>query len=154
MPAVDVHHMSKQFSATAFPDLYMVRTPQQAQDVTRHIISSVESAVLPSGMQVAGRKPLLSAPVFAVDTETVGLNVKSRSRSSAVLWGQVLTMQVYAGPAFNFNPDPQGPACSKLFVDCAEHDLLHSMQDFFLSSSVKKVSRTPKHFLGSVSSWF
>jgi len=135
MPRVDVHHMSKQLPHTALPDILIVRTPQHAEDVARHILASVAAMNVKS----AGQKSV--SPVFAVDTETVGLNVKSKSKSSPVLWGQVLTMQAYAGPDFNFNPDPKGPACSKLFVDCAEHDLLHSMKNFFLSSHVQKVQR-------------
>lgn len=136
MPRVDVHHKSKQLPHTALPDILIVRTPQHAEDVARHILASVAAMNVKS----AGQKSV--SPVFAVDTETVGLNVKSKSKSSPVLWGQVLTMQAYAGPDFNFNPDPKGPACSKLFVDCAEHDLLHSMKNFFLSSHVQKVQRT------------
>jgi hypothetical protein len=140
MPLVDVHHKSKQLPHTALPDILIVRTPQHAEDVARHILASVAAMNVKS----AGQKCV--SPVFAVDTETVGLNVKSKSKSSPVLWGQVLTMQAYAGPDFNFNPDPKGPACSKLFVDCAEHDLLHSMKNFFLSSHVQKVQRPAASF--------
>jgi hypothetical protein len=148
MPAIDVHHMSQQLSHTALPDILIVRTPQHAEAVTRHIIAAVavtkvKQAVMQATHHASKKGQLPSLPVFAVDTETVGLNVKSKSKSSPVLWGQVLTMQVYAGPDFNFNPDPNGPACSKLFVDCAEHDLLHCMRDFFLSRDVPKVLHAP-----------
>ena len=40
-------------------------------------------------MQVAKGLQPLPLPVFAVDTETVALNVKSKSKSTPVLWGQV-----------------------------------------------------------------
>jgi hypothetical protein len=144
MPAIDVHHMSQQLSPTALPDVLIVRTPQHAEAVVRHIIATaaatkVKRAVMQATHQASNKEQMPALPVFAVDTETVGLNVKSKSKSTPVLWGQVLTMQAYAGPDFNFNPDPNGPTCSKLFVDCAEHDLLHSMRDFFLSRDVPKV---------------
>jgi hypothetical protein len=144
MPAIDVHHMSQQLPHTALPDILIVRTPQHAEAVARHIIAvvaatKVKQAVMQATHHASNKGQVPSLPVFAVDTETVGLNVKSKSKSTPVLWGQVLTMQAYAGPDFNFNPDPSGPACSKLFVDCAEHDLLHSMRDFFLSRDVLKV---------------
>jgi hypothetical protein len=116
-----------------------VRTQQHAEDVARHIVAAVAASRLKSAGQVAKGGHALPLPVFAVDTETIGLNVKSKSKSTPVLWGQVLTMQVYAGPDFNFNPDPKAPPCSKLFVDCAEHDLLHCMRAFFLSRDVLKV---------------
>ena len=131
--------MSKQLPHTALPDILIVRTPQHAEDVARHIVAAVAVTRFKSAGQVAKGGHVLPLPVFAVDTETIGLNVKSKSKSTPVLWGQVLTMQVYAGPDFNFNPDPKGPSCSKLFVDCAEHDLLHSMRAFFLSRDVQKV---------------
>jgi hypothetical protein len=144
MPAIDVHHMSQQLPQTALPDILIVRTPQHAEAVARHIIANVAAikvkhAVMQATHHASNKGDLPSLPVFAVDTETVGLNVKSKSKSTPVLWGQVLTMQAYAGPDFNFNPDPAAPKCSKLFVDCAEHDLLHSMRDFFLSRDVLKV---------------
>ena len=131
--------MSKQLPHTALPDILIVRTPQHAEDVARHIVAAVAATRFKSAGQVAKGGHVLPLPVFAVDTETIGLNVKSKSKSTPVLWGQVLTMQVYAGPDFNFNPDPKGPSCSKLFVDCAEHDLLHSMRAFFLTRDVQKV---------------
>ena len=40
-------------------------------------------------VQVAKGLQPLPLPVFAVDTETVALNVKSKSKSTPVLWGQV-----------------------------------------------------------------
>jgi hypothetical protein len=139
MPLIDVHYMSKQLPYAALPDILIVRTPQQAEDVARHIVAAVAATRVKSAGQIAKGARELPLPVFAVDTETIGLNVKSKSKSSPVLWGQVLTMQVYAGPDFNFNPDPSAPSCSKLFVDCAEHDLLHCMRAFFLSRDVHKV---------------